>query len=114
LGKSRAEIDAEIWNLKEADGYVFKKAHATSYAASYRHSRMNLILTAHGASCRAVNELRGGRFTKWDSSAVQHSVEFRDKVQRATLTRRLVHYIEWINENVEGNWCFGFGTKKPT
>lgn len=42
LGKSRAEIDAEIWNLKEADGYVFKKAHATSYAALIV-VRMNLL-----------------------------------------------------------------------
>jgi hypothetical protein len=33
LGRSRAEIDAEIWDQSE-EGFTFKRAHAIAYAAS--------------------------------------------------------------------------------
>jgi DNA polymerase III alpha subunit len=40
IGKSRAEIDADVW--KKGEGYSFKKSHAIAYAVSII-VQMNLI-----------------------------------------------------------------------
>lgn len=47
LGKSRAEIDAEIWTTN-GEGFVFKRAHALAYAVSIV-VQMNLICEQQAA-----------------------------------------------------------------
>ncbi len=42
-GRSRAEIDAEIWTKDEANQFIFKRAHAISYATLVM-IKLNLIV----------------------------------------------------------------------
>lgn len=53
MGKTRAEIDAEIW--KASDGFVFKRAHAIAYAVSIV-VQLNLLIEKTGAALDAAKE----------------------------------------------------------
>ncbi len=43
VNEPREIIDTQVWNLRESDGYVFKRSHAVSYAALVV-VQMNLIV----------------------------------------------------------------------
>lgn len=57
MGKSRAEIDAEIWKTNE-EGFVFKRAHAIAYAVSIV-VQLNLLCEVLGA--QIDDEASGGQ-----------------------------------------------------
>ncbi len=54
VGRPREEIEAKVWST-DAEGYVFKRAHALAYAVSIV-VQLNLICEAAAAELEAENE----------------------------------------------------------